>query len=170
MQQKHQLKWLKQLKSKNNIHNPNDPIKTPIKFNHARIIHLSWSFVMFRNVSFCGNQTIFFIFLAVYEIKIILLILRTFSMHLFLFWMCFLYMEQQILHRPTLQPWKFNCLNNKWLKIKFHWVFTAASLSIACWEKNDWLCEIGTPFKPPRMPQNIMNDSSINIMGEVTAL
>lgn len=111
----------KQLKSKNKIHNPNDPIKTPIKFNHARIIHLSWSFVVFRNVFFSGNQTIFFIFLAVYEIKIILLILRTFSMHLFLFWMCFLYMEQQILHRPTLQPWKFNCLNNKWLKIKFHW-------------------------------------------------
>lgn len=111
----------KQLKSKNKIHNPNDPIKTPIKFNHARIIHLSWSFVVFRNVFFSGNQTIFFIFLAVYEIKIILLILRTFSMHLFLFWMCILNKAKQILHRPTLQPWKFNCLNNKWLKIKFHW-------------------------------------------------
>lgn len=59
----------KQLKSKNKIHNPNDPIKTPIKFNHARIIHLSWSFVVFRNVFFSGNQTIFFIFLAVYKVK-----------------------------------------------------------------------------------------------------
>lgn len=111
----------KQLKSKNKIHNPNDPIKTPIKFNHARIIHLSWSFVVFRNVFFSGNQTIFFIFLAVYEIKIILQVLRTFSMHLFLFWMYILNKAKQILHRPTLKPYKFNCLKSNWFEIMFHW-------------------------------------------------
>lgn len=111
----------KQLKSKNNIHNPNDPIKTPIKFNHARIIHLSWSFVVFRNVFFSGNQTIFFIFLAVYEIKIILQVLRTFSMHLFLIWMYILNKAKQILHRPTLTQYKFNCLKSNWFEIMFHW-------------------------------------------------
>ena len=62
----------KQLKIKNKNPNPNDQINTPIKFKHARIIHLSWSVVEFRNVVFVfGNQTIFFILLAVYVIKTI---------------------------------------------------------------------------------------------------
>ena len=58
----------------NKNHNANDQSNTPIKFKHARIIHLSWSVVEFRNVVFVfGNQTMtfFFILLAVYIIKTI---------------------------------------------------------------------------------------------------
>ena len=179
----------KQLKIKNKNPNPNDQSKTQIKFNHARINHLSWSVVEFRNVVFVfGNQTIFFILLAVYEIKIIqyysvlsifwwnlffllsdfyinllilekellyfqamqflfpfleylwslllllafinnkllkiiLIILRTFSMHLFWSWMYILNKAKQILHRPTLRHYKFNCLHDKWLKIILHWLW-----------------------------------------------
>lgn len=110
-----------QLKSKNNIQRLKLHNNTPIKFIHARIIHLSWSVVVFQNVFFSGNQTIFFILLAVYEIKIILLILRTFSKHLFLFWMYILNKAKQILHRPTLTPYKFNFLKSSWFEIMFHW-------------------------------------------------
>lgn len=114
----------KQLKIKNKNPNPNDQINTPIKFKHARIIHLSWSVVEFRNVVFVfGNQTIFFILLAVYYLKSILLILRTFSMHIFLSWMYILNKAKQILHRPTLRPYKFNCLHDKWLRIILHWLW-----------------------------------------------
>lgn len=108
----------------NKNHNANDQSNTPIKFKQARIIHLSWSVVVFRNVVFVfGNQTMtfFFILLAVYEIKIILQVLRTFSMLLFLSWMYILNMAKRILHRPTLKPYKFNCLKSNWFEIMFHW-------------------------------------------------
>lgn len=81
----------KQLKIKNKNPNPNDQSKTQIKFNHARINHLSLSLVVFRNVVFLGIPTNTFFFILRFSWnKIILNILRTFLLLISSSWMIFL--------------------------------------------------------------------------------
>ena len=109
-----------QLKSKNNIQRLKLHNNTPIKFIHARIIHLSWSVVVFRNVFFSGNQTIFFIFLAVYEIKIIqyYIVLSIFWWNLFFFLSDFyinvLILEKEMISLQAMQ-FLFPFLQYLWL-------------------------------------------------------
>lgn len=63
----------------------------------------------------------FFSFLRVFQNKIIVQVLDTFSKLISLFWILLLNMELWILRRPKLKQDKISCWKNNWSEINFHW-------------------------------------------------